>query len=739
MKISSKVILALILVLSLSFSLIACDDNDSTEPCATHTDKDGNGVCDVCKSAVKAPTTCTHKDLNDDEKCDDCGEAFSDGCSNHVDANDDGICDVDGCGKAYTDKCDNHVDKDDNGVCDTDGCDEAIYDGCDNHIDKNGDGICDVYGCYEVCGSTSCGNHVDKNDDGVCDTDGCGAAFIDGCDKHVDRNNDGICDNAGCGEPCGNGQPGNQQGGTSFDDATVLTEGVAASHDVYTYAQAHYYKMTASTTGAYDVKFWGSYFYITVYPASATSPIASWTVYFSDDATVNTVNLTAGNDYYFVVTSQYEYGYPEIEVSISTGESGSTTEKPDDAGFDSATALVANGVTNTYSSDADQTTYFVFTATETLNYILAIHTDSLFPLLTIYDANKELVGTYYNVWGDINLTFPVIEGETFYLAVMMQVYEGMFDMTLTSSDVPVCLEHVFTNSCDTTCNNEGCSGTQVPNHVYDNDCDTTCNNEGCATPVRTVFGHVDASPADGKCDSCGATVSSGDFPTAPKFDTAVTLVPGKLTLDFSDSSTVYYYVYTAKETGEHNIKINAGLDYPCLKIYDANENLILAPEYGEFGTIDVDQAMTAGERYYIVVSVIFAPASLDFTFSTPKANTPEDSTTVSGGASFADAIAIVPGKNYTVSLDRTNNKIYFKFTATDTEAYHVYVSGNKNAMVQVWRDEENTHQSPVYANWGTGLIDKDLEVFTEGETYYIVVSVSGNARATLEFIFTDVN
>jgi hypothetical protein len=67
MKLSNKVILSLILVLTLAFSLIACNDKESTEPCETHTDKDGNGVCDVCKSAVKVPAACTHKDLNDDE------------------------------------------------------------------------------------------------------------------------------------------------------------------------------------------------------------------------------------------------------------------------------------------------------------------------------------------------------------------------------------------------------------------------------------------------------------------------------------------------------------------------------------------------------------------------------------------------------------------------------------------------------------------------------------------------
>ena len=39
--------------------------------------------------------------------------------------------------------------------------------------------------------------------------------------------------------------------------------------------------------------------------------------------------------------------------------------------------------------------------------------------------------------------------------------------------------HVWDHSCDTTCNNMGCTETREKKHVFDNDCDTTCNNEGC--------------------------------------------------------------------------------------------------------------------------------------------------------------------------------------------------------------------------------------------------------------------
>ena len=261
---------------------------DYTDGCDNHVDANDDGKCDVadcnkefydgcdtldcldtdgdgrCNNAgCERPTAnrpCTHRDADDDNKCDKCGEDFSDKCDMHRDADDNFLCDIcsasfsDGCdaahrdanddgrcdfgGENYTDGCDNHVDLDDNGVCDVDGCDEFYDDGCNNHIDieEPQNGKCDI------CGIKICKDHRDANDDGKCDkcedayTDGCdvhrdadddykcdkcGTAytdgcdihrdaddngkcdfgneeFNDGCDNHVDKNDDGICDVAGC-------------------------------------------------------------------------------------------------------------------------------------------------------------------------------------------------------------------------------------------------------------------------------------------------------------------------------------------------------------------------------------------------------------------------------------------------------------------------------------------------------------------------------------------------------------
>ncbi len=66
-----RMISTLLCVITLAgcvFPLVSCDDNTT---CTTHVDADNNGACDVCGAVVE--TVCTeHKDDNNDEKCDKC-------------------------------------------------------------------------------------------------------------------------------------------------------------------------------------------------------------------------------------------------------------------------------------------------------------------------------------------------------------------------------------------------------------------------------------------------------------------------------------------------------------------------------------------------------------------------------------------------------------------------------------------------------------------------------------------
>lgn len=61
------------------------------------------------------------------------------------------------------------------------------------HVDANGNEMCDVEGCTEKVHS----KHYDDNSNGVCDYPGC-TAKVETAHTHVDANGNGVCDFAGC-------------------------------------------------------------------------------------------------------------------------------------------------------------------------------------------------------------------------------------------------------------------------------------------------------------------------------------------------------------------------------------------------------------------------------------------------------------------------------------------------------------------------------------------------------------
>ena len=229
--------------------------------------------------------------------------------------------------------------------------------------------------------------------------------------------------------------------------------------------------------------------------------------------------------------------------------------------------------------------------------------------------------------------------------------------------------------------------------------------------------------------------------TSSGFDSATPLYGSLSTnLTFATVGQKMYFVYTAAISGAHQIRTDSGWSYSAVEVYDSNKTLIAGPFEDSMGIINKSVNMTAGNTYYIAVYMRYSgTGTVSFSFTVPEAqNEPEkpgEGDELVGGTGYDDAIEIALDSKYTISFDTKGKKIYFKFTAPEDGAYHAYVSGSANTMLQVWRDAENSHQPTIYANWGTGLIDKDLEVFTAGETYYIVISVS-ESTADLEFIFT---
>ena len=138
MKRKVSIALALMLVLCMICSLFAfvgCDDE-----CTQHVDADGDGLCDNCGAEMPKEPCTEHVDANNDGKCDVCGADMPNDPEptpdpdehEHVDANDDGKCDV-------CDLCLNHRDTNGDGKCDN--CDQ-----CMEHRDANKDGKCDNCG-----------------------------------------------------------------------------------------------------------------------------------------------------------------------------------------------------------------------------------------------------------------------------------------------------------------------------------------------------------------------------------------------------------------------------------------------------------------------------------------------------------------------------------------------------------------------------------------------------------------
>ncbi len=161
-------------------------------------------------------TVCQHRDANDDNLCDRCNAAYTDGVDisacEHRDADDDALCDI--CGVSYADGEENpdapsedHKDSDKDHACDC-GCglnygtheDENLDHTCDygcserigTHADANTDHACD-YGC-----SVPVGDCVDVNLDHACDYNGCDSRF----GTHWDTDKDHVCD-YGCTEVLG--------------------------------------------------------------------------------------------------------------------------------------------------------------------------------------------------------------------------------------------------------------------------------------------------------------------------------------------------------------------------------------------------------------------------------------------------------------------------------------------------------------------------------------------------------
>ena len=105
-------LLVLLLVLAMMLSIVACNT-----PCTEHTDADKNGVCDSCGAKVEPDPECTeHTDADRNGKCDVCeADVEVPECEEHVDANGNKKCDV--CNEQIAAPCKTHYDPNMNAKC----------------------------------------------------------------------------------------------------------------------------------------------------------------------------------------------------------------------------------------------------------------------------------------------------------------------------------------------------------------------------------------------------------------------------------------------------------------------------------------------------------------------------------------------------------------------------------------------------------------------------------------------
>ena len=166
-KTRAMLIAILSLVMVLSFTLAACQPTE----CTNHVDANSDGICDICGKDLRAD--CNHVDANHDGICDKCGQTGMEVVHTWDSAT--GKCSVCGasCEHDFNDK---HV------------CTICGY-ACTHEFSPE-DGVCTICGFKDPSYNPDCYPHVFVN--GVCQN--CGY----GCTNHIYSNGKCVI----CGHPC---------------------------------------------------------------------------------------------------------------------------------------------------------------------------------------------------------------------------------------------------------------------------------------------------------------------------------------------------------------------------------------------------------------------------------------------------------------------------------------------------------------------------------------------------------
>ncbi|MBQ7379436.1 MAG: hypothetical protein IJW70_07150 [Clostridia bacterium] len=235
MKKLSLLICACLLAMLVAIALVACDKTPEEQHTHTYadtwsSDEDGHWYAATCEHTEEKANTASHVDAENDGVCDVCSwgsdhdhtfaEVWSTDETNHWHAST--------CGHDVTDALESHKDEDNNGLCDvcehSDGCEHPVsadqwlsdaeghWHGatCKHtvkldaaaHEDADNDGVCDVCAWFDESHAHTYKTEYTYDDQSHWFDADCGHTLKDSVQAHTDTNNDGACDTCAWNDGC---------------------------------------------------------------------------------------------------------------------------------------------------------------------------------------------------------------------------------------------------------------------------------------------------------------------------------------------------------------------------------------------------------------------------------------------------------------------------------------------------------------------------------------------------------
>ena len=351
----------------------------------------------------------------------------------------------------------------------------------------------------------------------------------------------------------------------------------------------------------------------------------------------------------------------------------------------------------------NKTVYYKLTASATGTYIIILNGASY--ELSIYaDANVGSSTAVLTLKTDYSTTeredtIELTAGTTYYFALKSV---GYYDYKLIAAVKGECNGHVDAND-DLRCDN-----------CYEK------HNDGCdLTDCLDVNG-------DGLCDNANCDEETSNKAAGSAFENAIDLTLGEATpANIIVSGQKIYFKFTATST-KLDLSISGG-SYIVYSIYDDTMTEVYTAQSSYSSSImNTYDNFEEGKTYYIAIS-------------NQNNYTSNYSLTLSVWANPFDAATELTPSAETKSVPFSGRDVYYKYTATATGDYHIYINGYYyKATVTVYDANNTAIGDPIVASYDSSwnYVVDHTQAMTEGETYYIVISMNTTYSATFDMSFT---